>query len=510
MDPVAPAKPRIRVPAGSSRMDTPLGAPVALPMAAPAQPHTGASTGRRLMHWRPGASGPNAVVQASGPELVRRSRDARRNNPLAKRAMDLIPTHVVGTGIKPRSLCSNRKVREALNQLWADQVPFMDADGTLDFYGQQALAVSEMVEGGEAFARLRTRRITDGLPVPLQIQLLPGEMVPLDYKALAGANPVAQGIERNAIGQRTAYWMLPRHPNEWIGTDFGLDMTPRRVPAGDVCHLFNVSRAGQLRGLPWLAAGIATLHQVFAYQDAELLRKQMAASIVAFVKKAVTGDTTPEEMAAAYGQVQQGLGDLPTVSMEPGTVQYLEPGEDITFSTPADVGTNYEPFLASGYRAVAASVNVLYEELTGNWKDANDRTFRAQFGTFKRAVRQWQWHLVCAQFNEPIWRRFVSYAVGYGLVRVPKSVTEADLYRVEHRPERWEYLNPKQDVETVSSEIEAGLTSREAAVAERGDDIEVIDAQRASDLEREERLRLSRPAKPGSQLPEQADPSGAE
>jgi lambda family phage portal protein len=443
----------------------------------------------------------------SGPETVRRSRDLRRNNPHGKRAMDLIPTHVVGTGIKPRSLCSNRKVREALTQLFADWTAVADADGVLDFYGLQNLAVSEMVEGGETFARLRTRQLSDGLPVPLQVQLLPTEMVPLDYRALSGANTVAQGIERNAIGRRTAYWMLPRHPAEWIGTDFGLDMTPRAVPAGDVCHLYNVTRAGQLRGLPWLAAGMSALHQVAAYQDAELLRKQMAASIVGFVKKTLSGDPVDPAEMAAFGQVQQAAGDLPTVSLEPGTMQYLEPGEDVEFNAPADVGTSYEPFIASNFRAVSASINVLYEELTGDWKNANDRTFRAQFETFKRAARQWQWNLVCAQFNDPIWRRFVSFAISSGALRVPKSVSQADLYRVEHRPERWAYLNPKQDVETIGAEIEIGLTSREGAVAERGDDVETIDAQRASDLERQERLRLPANRKAAASLPPPGEPA---
>jgi lambda family phage portal protein len=470
-------------------MDTPLGAPAIAPTT-PQVPFQAAGTGRRLSGWRPGTSGPNATVQASGPDLIRRSRDLRRNSPIARRAMGLIPTHVVGTGIKPRSLCRNAKVREALAELWADWVEASDADGVLDFYGQQALAVSEMVEGGEAFARLRPRLLSDGLPVPLQVQLLPSEMVPLNYATPNGGNAVIQGIERNPVGRRIAYWMLPQHPNEWVGSTFGLDNTPRPVPAADVCHLYNVTRIGQLRGLPWLAAGMTTLRDIDDYQGAERLRKQMAAAIVGFVKRAVSGETSAEEMAAAWGAVQASLGDLPAVALEPGTVQYLDPGEEITFNTPADVGSSYEPFLSSNYRSVAAGIDVLYEEMTGDWKNTNDRTFRAQFNTFLRSVRMWQWNLACVQFNVPIWRRFVSFAVAYGMLKVPKSVSEADLYRVEWRPERHAYINAKQDVEAVGAEIELGLTSREAAVAERGDDVEVIDRQRASDRDREAKLKL--------------------
>ncbi|MCK8787648.1 phage portal protein [Roseomonas sp. NAR14] len=460
---------------------------------------------RRLRGWRPPNTGPNAIVQLNGPDLLRRSRDLRRNVPHASRAINLIATHTVGTGIVPRSLCSNKKVREALTQLWSDWTAVADSDGLLDFYGLQNLAVTEMVEAGEAFCRLRARFLSDGLPVPLQLQILPTEMVPLDYSTPNGTNAVAQGIERDAVGRRVAYWTYPQHPEEWIGGAATLDNLPRPIPAEDVAHLYNVTRAGQMRGLPWLASAITTLHQVAQYQDAELLRKQMAAAVVAFVKKSVEGGADPAEMAAQWGNVQEALGELPSVEMEPGTVQYLGPNEDIEFLTPGDVGNNYEAFLASHYRAIAAGTNTLYEELTGDWKNANDRTFRAALISFKRTVRQWQWGLVAAQFNVPIWNRFVGYAVSSGALKVPKSVGDADLYRVEWNPERWEYLNPVQDVQAIGEELSLGLTSRQAAIAARGDDIEVIDAQRQQDQEREQSLGIAFQA-PGTIAAASAEP----
>lgn len=454
---------------------------------APTTPHNGASTAPRMIGWRPTGSGPNAVVQTSQPELIRRSRDMRRNNPHGKRALDLISTHTVGLGIKPRALCSDRGVREALMDLWARWCEVADADGVLDFYGLQSLAVSEMAEGGESFGRMRTRLLSDGLPVPLQIQLLPTEMVPLDYQQPNGANSVIQGIERNPIGQRVAYWMYRQHPGELasFGVTSGL---PYRVDAVDVVHLYNVTRIGQLRGLPWLAAAITTLHQINQYVDAELLRKQMTAMVVGFITRTAGADVSAEEIASAWGEVKEKLGDLPSIGLEPGTMQYLDYGEDVQFNNPNGTDGNYDPFLASNYRAVAAAAGVLYEELTGDWSKSNDRTFRAQFNTFKRQAQQWQWSLVGQQFNRPIWNRFVDLAVASGALLLPSGVSVADAKRVEWRPERWSYINPKQDVEATLAEIEGGLTSRQAAVADRGDDVEVIDAQRQADKAREEEM----------------------
>ena len=452
----------------------------------PPSPHQGASTGRRFGAWRPTGSGPNSIVQASGPELLRRSRDLVRNNGYARKAVGLIATHVVGIGIKPRFLVKNAGVRKALTDLFESWVPIADSAGTLDFFGLQALAAREMGEAGEAFGRLRTRRLSDGLPVPLQLQLLPSEQVPLEWSQPNGANAVTQGIERDALGRRVAYWCRAQHPNDWTGWMPQLDVVPTPVPAADIVHLFNQVRIGQLRGLPWLAAAMPTLKQAVDYVDAELLRKQLAASIVAFVKRAIGEDMSPDQMAAAWGIVQdQVMGDLPGVSMEPGTVQYLNPGESIDFNTPADVGGSFEPFLAANLRHVAAAVEQLYEELTGDWSKTNDRTFRAQFNTFRRLVQQWQYGLLVAQFCAPVMMRFVDLAVASGALRVPKSVSDADLRRVAWLPHRHEYIQPVQDLQATGLELAYGLTSRTSAVAERGDNVEDIDDQVAADRARE-------------------------
>lgn len=486
-------KPRVRVKAVSGaqlRMDANLGSPNA--PRAPATAYNAASMAPRMAGWTPSWWGPNAVVANSGPAMVRRSRDLRRNNPVARRALDLISTHAVGTGMKPRPLCTNKRVREALVRLWADWVAVADADGVLDFYGLQALAVSEMAEAGECFARMRQRRITDGLPVPLQIQLLPTEMVPLEWQG-NGAGDIRQGIEYNSIGRRVAYHTYPQHPGEWTGPQTVL-MEPRPIPADQVVHLFDVTNAGLQRGLPWLGAAMPILQQIAEYQDAELIRKKAVAAIVGFVRKPFTGTEDAAALAEEWGRLAQGLDPAPAVRMKPGTMQYLDPGEDVTFVTPADVGQNYEAFLRSQYRAISAGAGVLYEELTGDWSNTNDRTFRAQFNTFLRKIRYLQWSILAVQFNQPIWNRFVDYAVASGALTVPKSVSDADLKRCEWATERHPYINVKQDVEAIGAELALGLTSRQAAVAERGDDVEVLDAQIAADKAREAEMGILQPA----------------
>ena len=149
-------------------------------------------TGRRSRTWRVGGWGPNAAIIYSLNELRRKSRDQARKTPYAGAAIDKLTSNIVGTGIVPRSTAArptaglskarakqvkqeDAAFRAAVQALWLEWTDRADSVGAHDFYGLQALAVRGMVEGGETFTRLRTRLLSDGLPVPLQLQVLEGE-----------------------------------------------------------------------------------------------------------------------------------------------------------------------------------------------------------------------------------------------------------------------------------------------------------------------------------------------
>ena len=148
--------------------------------------------GRRSRTWRVGSYGPNTALVYALDELRRKSRDQARRNAYAGSAVDRLTSNLVGTGIVPRSMAGrpieglsqeaaertkkeDAAFRAKVQALWLDWTDQADSVGAHDFYGLQALAVRGMVEGGETFTRLRTRLPQDGLPVPLQLQILEGE-----------------------------------------------------------------------------------------------------------------------------------------------------------------------------------------------------------------------------------------------------------------------------------------------------------------------------------------------
>ena len=65
-----------------------------------------------------------------------------------------------------------------MQRLWLAWTDDADAEGLTDFYGLQRRAAREVFMTGEVFLRFRPRRPEDGLVVPLQVQMLPSEMLP--------------------------------------------------------------------------------------------------------------------------------------------------------------------------------------------------------------------------------------------------------------------------------------------------------------------------------------------
>lgn len=449
-----------------------------------------AATTRRTKGWYAPTVSPNTAILANLATLRDRSRTAIRNDGYAKGAIDKLVTNLIGTGLKPLSQAADadfRKTIQALFLLWTDE---SDADGLLDWYGQQAQAVRAWLEGGEVFIRLRPRLLSDGLSVPLQVQVIEPELCPFTHNVtLPNGNRIRAGIEFNGIGKRVAYWFHPSRPGDLFDFDRG---QLRRVPADAVLHLYDPLRPGQLRGVPHLSQGLIRLHELDKYDDATLLRQQIANLFVGFLKRPVstsTGETIHPLTGLTVSDTQD---DRPIVPLEPGLWQELEPGEDVTFSDPPEVGSAYEAFSRQQLFHVAAAAGVPYETLTGDLSRVNDRTVRVILHEFRRRMQAWQHQIIAFQFCRPIWRAWMDRVFLSGVVPIPPAYVEnpEPWAKVAWMPQRWPYLHPVQDVQAERDAIRAGFTSRSAVVSEHGEDAEAIDDEQAADNARADELAL--------------------
>lgn len=422
-----------------------------------------AQTTRRAMDmWASaGVSGPNTELAAAHYMLVQRSRWEVQNNPSAYRARSVVGTWTVGTGIVP-----SIPVPEVA-QLWEDWIPRADADeNAVDFYSLQLQAMNEIFTGGEVLGRLRRRLTTDGYPVPLQVQLIPTEYMPIADWARPGDAKTVCGMEYDAIGRRIAYWMYNRHPRELMAASERPVM--RRVPAEDVLHSYIADDVGLSRGVPWLSRVLITLHDIIEYLDAEMVRKKTAALL-----SVILTDPAPQPSFGLVdgsdpngGQVDDEINtNVPPLS--PGAMIRVANGTSVEVVQPADVGGQFDAFIKQQFLLIAQGLGIPYELLTENFGQLSDRTARLIFKAFERDVVRWQRQLI-ADICRPVWRAWLHAAIESGAWK-PKSDEELrSVQEVRWIAPPFPHINPKQEAETNILNIAAGLKSRKQVVAEGG------------------------------------------
>lgn len=446
--------------------------------------------GLRIRGWNPGGNDSiNALIEAGGENLRRYSRDTVRKNPWARQAVRTFTGNAIGAGIVPQSKHPDEAMARKIEAAWLKWTDEADADGTCDFYGLQALACRSTVEGGEAFARTRPRRRTDGLTVPLQLQVLEAEFLPLnDTRTAESGNKVRWGIEYDKIGRRQAYHFYRSHPGEQPLQGVSLEQT--RIPADSAMHLFQPIRPGQQRGEPWLAPALLPLYELEKWDSATLVAKGLAALFAFFIR-----DLDGTSSAPLFNDAKEGkdAGGNPIQAVEPGSTITLPRGKTVEFPELPDVGSAYGEYLTWQLHKVAAAVGVPFHLLTGRLNDVNYSSIRAGLLEFRRMVEAFQHLVMVYQFCRPVWRNWMDAAAIVGVIPARQYALDSDPFlAVEWIPQPWPWVDPLKDMQAEVLAIDNLLTSRAKVAKGMGTNIETLDQEIAAEQKSESEKGLKR------------------
>jgi lambda family phage portal protein len=475
----APKTPRVRRTTVRDSLD---------PKTAPRAQYDAAGTGRRLRGWSPPTSGPNRAIK--GLQKIRdRADDSVRNDWAGASIVQKWTTTLVGIGITARfDRIEDRARRKVIADLFSDFVQYSDADGILNLFGQQTLAVRSWLSKGEVFVRERPRDASLPLPVPVQLQMLEAEFVPLldadSWPGLPQGNRIRQGIELNKYDRRIAYWMYKEHP----GDGALLSRTPGstdlvRVPAATVWHIFEPIRPGQLRGVSGLAQILVRLRMAGDFEDAVLDRQRLANLFTIFITRQIPPENWGDLEIDGLTGLPKAWGDdqKPIAGLEPGISQELNPGEDVKFANPPEPGVVYPDYLRATHLGTAAGAGMPYEIMSGDIRNISDRALRVILNEYYRFADQRQWQIIVPMFCQKAVDAFAKYAAISGKI----SLEEIDLVRrCTHSPHGRAYIHPTQDVQGKILEINAGIAARSDIISAKGDDPEAIDEKRMADGKR--------------------------
>ena len=425
--------------------------------------YDGAAKGRRTDGWRAPGTSADTEVGVAGALLRDRMRDLVRNNPHAAKAVAVLVNNIVGAGIMPRAASGNDTLDRKVDALFARWSAAADADGQLDFYGLQTLICREMVEAGEVLVRRRQRRAADGLPVPLQLQVLEADFLDATKSGVLGAGRLVQGIQFNPIGKREAYWLHAEHPGDAYGAlQNGLQSRP--VPAIEIAHVYEKQRT-QARGVPWGAPVIRSLRDLDDYEVAELVRKKTEACVttIVFGDDEAQQGIAPSVVDADGNRVEQ---------FEPGLIAYARGGKDIRFNQPSATG-GYADYKRASLHTISAGFRVPYELLTGDLSQVNYSSIRAGLVEFRRQIDAVQWQLFIPMFCAPVWRWFCEAAWAAGLIPTPDVP-------VEWSPPKFEAVDPQKDAMANLLSIRSGTMTLAEVIARQGRNPDAVLAEIAA------------------------------
>ncbi len=421
-----------------------------------------AATGRRTQNWHRTATDANNAI---GPNLARlrdAARDLVRNNPFAESALTTIVDHAVSWGIMPATEHQGWRA-------WAESTA-IDADGRHDLVGLTKLVMRTTAESGEVLVRRRWRRLEDGLPLPVQLQVLePDFLDTLKDQELPNGGRIIQGVEFDPLGRRVAYWLFRNHPG---GSVLGSSTfsTSYRVPAADVLHIFKAARPGQVRGPSWFAPVLLRFKDFDEFEDATLMKQKIAACL-AVLTTDVDGSAPPLGTVADPNKPEVD-------TIDPGMILNLPPGREVHVVQPPSVG-EYDPYTRTQLRAIATGLHVSYEDLTGDFSNVNFSSARMSRLRHWSRVEDWRWRLLVPQFLNPVWGWAMEAAALVG--QPTAAVTEwtaPPLPMIEPDKEGLAIQrNIRSGISTLSEEIRARGYNRQKFLDEMQQDFKDLDAR---------------------------------
>jgi len=397
--------------------------------------YDGAARGRHYSDWQSPNVSVNQEVQAALSTLRERSRDLGRNNGYAMNAVRAIVNNVVGTGIIPTPAGARKNQTGKLKDVWkrwADKTG-CDYYGHLNMYALQGLVMKTVIESGECLVRKVKGTSKD--VVPLRLQVLEG-----DYIVSGKHNGQFQedgsityyGIHYGKDGRPLGYWLYKNHPSE-----FGAAM--EYVPADEILHIYDIERAGQMRGVPLSCGVMLRLRDLDDYEFTERIRNKVAASFSVFI----TEDTVDA------GNAQNS----PTLEkIEPGAIEYLPPGKKIEVAAPP-VTQGFGDYVKSNLRGISAGFGTSYETLTNDYSNVNFSSGRMGWLEFNKNVERYQWLMLIPRFCDKVYDWFIEAAKLAG--HVPDTVSVS----VTWTPPRREMIDPHKEMEALKSQLRTGVTS---------------------------------------------------
>lgn len=450
---------------------------------------------RSMQSWVTSIGSATSDLSASEQRNLRaRSRDAFRNNTIARAALTRCRTNIVGTGLMCRPSVDHEALgitadeAESLNtqlragwERWAEDPTECDIEATSDIYGLQGLALLSAMSSGDVFALTPHERRVGGVS-DLKVQLIEADRISNPNEA--GDTPTCvDGVVIHGA-MPTGYWIRDTHPGDRLRMQmprwtffpaFGALTGRRRV-----LHVWNdKERPGQVRGAPYLAPILEPLKQIERFSGAELMAAVLSAMLTVFIER--DGDAT-DENGSPLGVFGEEAGA--PIALGNGAVVDLAPGEKAKEVNPSRPNANFDPFFMAIVKQIGAALELPLDELLLHYQSSYSAARAAMLQAWRfYTTRRWS---LTQQFCQPIYGLYLDEEVASGRLSLP-GYADPIRRRAYSRalwigPSRGA-MDEKKEAEAARTRIEIGISNEAIETAAMtGEDWGAVYGQRLREI----------------------------
>lgn len=429
--------------------------------------YAGSQTSRLTADWVFAACSSDQEVRSNLRRLRLRARDLQRNSPLIRWYLTLLKSNVVGkaaprltpkvrVGLTPTGQL-DKQVNAYLIEQFAAWGREVTTDGRLNLVRFLWHAVQSLATDGEVFVR----RVVGyphnrwGFALDVIEPDLIDEDLNTEPRGGRGAD-IRMGVEVDEWRRPAAYWVWTGYPDE------GFNRERVRVPASEVCHLYDHDRVMQTRGVTWMKAILLQLRMLDGFFEAELVASRASAQKIAGLKyKDADSFSAPDP---DEGPVQ--------IETSPGELFQIPPGMELETWDPQHPNAAFAEFVKGAQRMLSGGLGAFYNTLANDGEGISWSSMRS-FLLVERDVWQMVQTLICETLLPWIYEGWLQTATLTGAVRLPRA--DWRLYADhEFRPRGWAWVDPNNEAKAANTQLAGGITSPQRVVAQRGEDIEDI------------------------------------
>lgn len=471
---------------------------------------SGASMKKRSLKGLTGrSSSPNEDINWNSYPLRQRGRLMFMSSPIARSAIEIQKTKVVGTGLNLHSTIDRDLLKmtpEAAKEwqqnterewrLWAENKDHCDAIGMNTFAGMQQLAITNWLPNGDIFGLFqRDFRTSQMNPYSLRIHMIEADRVctPRDsVHVLHGGltdgvnrktgNQIYDGVEVDKHGKVVAIHICNVYPNQaLLNVDEikwqRVELRSARTGLLNYVHIMDSERPDQYRGVSYLAPVIEPMLNITRYTQSEVIGAMIQSWFTAWIKT----DTNLAEypiQEASYGDddnpdvpPDRNISDNSNeYEMGPGNVLHLGQNEDVKFGSPSIPTPGFDTFVKVLCKEIGAALNIPYDVLMKEF-NASYSASRAALMEAWDAFRMRRAWLV-ERFCQPVYETWLAEAVALGRVSAPgffnDPIVRAAWCKAEWLGPVQGQLDPTKEVKADILAVQHGYKTHEQVTREYG------------------------------------------